>query len=228
MRSNVCPICCSYNATRSSSSEAARPSHQRSRALSTSTRPRARVPVLLSRFPLVDLVLLIDPDAKALSRSQALAPSAELARSINQLEGRALDAIVIATPGYLHASHALAALRYGSVFLEKPMATCVADAKKLVDARNAHNRVGMVGYLLHHDAVRTMLTTIREGRIGTPTAFHSARLCVRGSRDVDGSLLWSLARHDVSILRAIDPSPVCRMTVDTRLRRLTFRKDSMW
>jgi len=169
----------------------------------------------LHGHPGVDLVLLIDPDPNALARSHDLAPDASTASSIDSIQDREVEACVIASPGPMHASHALAALRVGDVFLEKPMTTSVTDARMLVSACKAYGRVGMVGHLLHHHgAVQAMLAAVREGRIGAPLVFRSARLCVRGSRDVDGSMLWCLAPHDISVLRMLDTSSVQRMKVD--------------
>ncbi len=170
----------------------------------------------LQAHPDVSLALLIDPDPLALGRARALAPQADTAWSVDALRSSPVDAVVIASPGPLHAEHALAALHAGAdVFLEKPMTTSAADARKIVAACRASKRIGMVGHLLHHHgAIRTLLAAVREGRIGLLRSFRSARLCVRGSRDVDGSLLWSLAPHDISVLRALDPSPIRQMRVD--------------
>jgi len=172
----------------------------------------------LQAHPHVSVELLIDSDPSALDRARALAPQANVARSIDALGSTPMDAVVIATPGPLHAQHALTALQAGSdVLLEKPMTTSAADARKLVATCRASERIGMVGHLLHHHgAIRALLAAVREGRIGVPRSFRSARLCVRGSKDVDGSLLWSLAPHDISVLRALDPSHVRQMHVDLR------------
>jgi predicted dehydrogenase len=172
----------------------------------------------LQAHPHVALELLIDPDPSALDRAHALAPQANMARSIDALRSTPVNAVVIASPGPLHTQHALAALHAGAdVFLEKPMTTSAADARKLVATCRASERIGMVGHLLHHHgAIRTLIDAVREGRIGVPRSFRSARLCVRGSRDVDGSLLWSLAPHDISVLRALDSSSIRQMHVDFR------------
>lgn len=172
----------------------------------------------LAAHPRVALDLVIDPDAVARQRARALAPGVTTAASVGALAEHRPDAVVIASPGPLHAEHAMAALSLGAhVFLEKPMTTSVADARALVAERRAAQRVGMVGHLLHHHAaVRAMLRAVCEGRIGTPRAFRSARLCKHGSRDADGSLLWSLAPHDMSVLRALEAGPVRHMAVQLR------------
>lgn len=172
----------------------------------------------LQAHPQVSLELVIDPDPSARERARRLAPDATTDTAIEALEGSQVDAVVIATPGPFHARHAMRALESGAdVFLEKPMTTSLSDARRLLSQCRARGRIGMVGHLLHHHpAVQQMLSLVREGRIGVPLAFRSARLCQKGSRDVDGSLLWSLAPHDISVLQALDSRPVRQMRVNLR------------
>jgi myo-inositol 2-dehydrogenase / D-chiro-inositol 1-dehydrogenase len=57
-----------------------------------------------------------------------------------------LDAVDIVSPNYLHAKHARAALARGlHVFLEKPIATELRNAKELMDRAAASNSVVQVG-----------------------------------------------------------------------------------
>ncbi len=50
-----------------------------------------------------------------------------------------------------HADYAVAALEQGAhVFIEKPLATTVADARRVVDAARANNRKLVIGYILRH------------------------------------------------------------------------------
>ncbi len=57
------------------------------------------------------------------------------------------DAIYITTTNARHASLALEALAHGKhVFCEKPMATSASDAKAVLDAANASNKVFQVGH----------------------------------------------------------------------------------
>ncbi|MBN1641712.1 MAG: Gfo/Idh/MocA family oxidoreductase [Anaerolineae bacterium] len=57
-----------------------------------------------------------------------------------------LDAVSIAVPNYLHASIAIEALERGlHVLCEKPMATTLADAKRMVETAEAQNKRLMIG-----------------------------------------------------------------------------------
>ena len=53
-----------------------------------------------------------------------------------------LDAVVIASPTHFHRPHALAAFRHGlHVYLEKPMALTLADARAIVREAKNHKRI---------------------------------------------------------------------------------------
>ncbi len=174
----------------------------------------------LSAHPKVDLAVVVDPDPKAWEVAKRYAPGVRTSSTMQEVNKEQFDGVVIASPGPLHAEHIRAALDMGAhIFVEKPMTTAATDARALLAQCQACGRIGMVGHLLHHHgAVRSMLALIQKGRIGRLQAFQSSRFCRRSSRDADGSLLWSLAPHDMSVLRALDSSPVRWMKVE--LRRL--------
>lgn len=66
-------------------------------------------------------------------------------RSLLDMPG--LDAVAIATPDHLHVEPVMAALEAGKhVLVEKPLATTVADATKLVEAAEANHRTLQVNY----------------------------------------------------------------------------------
>jgi predicted dehydrogenase len=74
-----------------------------------------------------------------------------------------------------------------------------------------------------------MMQACEGGQLGAPLSFRSERLSPVGSRDPDGSLLWSLAPHDISLLCALGGggSPVLslegRQTVSGQLSAATLR-----
>ena len=54
-----------------------------------------------------------------------------------------------------------------------------------------------------------MIDLARERRLGELRHFASSRL--RSGGDYTSSIVWSLGPHDISILRALDPSPITAM-----------------
>jgi predicted dehydrogenase len=89
-------------------------------------------------------------------------------------EGLALqpDLAVIATYSDSHADYACAAMEQGAhVFVEKPLATTVADARRVVDCAVANGRKLVVGYILRHHP--SWIRLIAEARaLGGPYVFR--------------------------------------------------------
>lgn len=82
------------------------------------------------------------------------------------------DVVSINTYSDSHAEYAIAALDAGKhVFLEKPMATTVADAQAVVGAAQRNNRKLVVGYILRHHP--SWVKLIDEARtLGGPFVFR--------------------------------------------------------
>lgn len=86
----------------------------------------------------------------------------DLVRSVD------IDAVIITLPHSLHANCAEAALREGKhVFLEKPLATTLADAQRIVACAREEERILMVN-MTHrfYPPVRRARELLREGVIG--------------------------------------------------------------
>lgn len=82
------------------------------------------------------------------------------------------DLVVIATYSDSHADLAIQAMEAGAhVFVEKPLATTVADAQRVVDAAQRLGRKLVVGYILRHHP--SWIRLIEEARaLGGPYVFR--------------------------------------------------------
>jgi predicted dehydrogenase len=82
------------------------------------------------------------------------------------------DAVSINTYSDSHAAFAIAALEQGAhVFIEKPLATNVKDAERVVAAARANNRKLVVGYILrHHPSWIEFIAQARK--LGGPYVFR--------------------------------------------------------
>lgn len=82
------------------------------------------------------------------------------------------DLASIATYSDSHADYAVKAFEAGChVFVEKPLATTVADARRVVDAAKANGRKLVIGYILRHHP--SWMRLIAEGRkLGGPYVFR--------------------------------------------------------
>jgi predicted dehydrogenase len=82
------------------------------------------------------------------------------------------DVASINTYSDSHADFAVMALEAGShVFVEKPLATTVADARRVVDAARANGRKLVIGYILRHHPSWVRLIAEARG-LGGPYVFR--------------------------------------------------------
>lgn len=82
------------------------------------------------------------------------------------------DVVSINTYSDTHADYAVMAMEQGAhVFIEKPLATTVADAERVVAAAKANGRKLVVGYILRHHP--SWIGFIAEARkLGGPYVFR--------------------------------------------------------
>lgn len=139
------------------------------------------------------------PDSRAALAADY--PQTEVLDDFNRLLARKdVDAIILATPAGQHYEQAKAALLAGKhVFVEKPMARNVPEARELLELSRKSKLTLMVGHtFLFNDAVRWVKDYIDRGELGEVYYAYFQRLNLgRVRQDVDA--LWNLAPHDVSI-----------------------------
>jgi predicted dehydrogenase len=122
-----------------------------------------------------------------------------------------IDAVVVATPARTHFDLAKRALLAGKhVFVEKPLATSVAEVDELGRCAAGNNLVVMVGHtFIYNSAVRYVKKLIDGGELGEIRYIYSQRLNLGRIRsDIDA--LWNFAPHDISIIQYWlgEPKPV--------------------
>lgn len=91
---------------------------------------------------------------------------------LSGLEDTRPDLVIIATYSDSHADYACMAMAAGAhVFVEKPLATTVADARRVVDAAQKYGRKLIVGYILrHHPSWQRLIDEARN--LGGPYVFR--------------------------------------------------------
>jgi myo-inositol 2-dehydrogenase/D-chiro-inositol 1-dehydrogenase len=115
---------------------------------------------------LVGVAVASEASAERVRRGWGVRATTELAELLRW----PLEAVVIASPNYLHADHGEAALRAGKhVLIEKPMAITLEGCDRLLAAATRADRVLAVGLEMR---VFTLFAAVRrlidEGRIGRP------------------------------------------------------------
>jgi len=131
-------------------------------------------------------------------------PGVIIANTLDQvLASDQVKAVLIATPPESHgmiARQVLEARKH--VFVEKPMATSLADALALERIARKSNCLVMAGHLLrYHAGVAALRHLIVQGKLGHIEWVVSRRIGWRAA-DRCGPW-WSLAPHDLSVLRGI-------------------------
>jgi predicted dehydrogenase len=130
----------------------------RSHALAYATNPGFEIAALVNRS---------DVDLPGPLAGQPIRRSFEQA-----LRDEKPDVASICTYSDSHADYAVMALEAGChVFVEKPLATTVADARRVVDAAKANGRKLVIGYILRHHP--SWMRLIAEARaLGGPYVFR--------------------------------------------------------
>ena len=126
------------------------------------------------------------------------------------LDDDEVTAVVIASPAVLHYEIARDALVAGKhVFVEKPIALKVEQARELVTIADENSLKLMVGHLLlYHPCVTEMKKQIESGEIGDLFYLYCQRLNLGKVRQDENALL-SFAPHDISIaLYLMDAPPL--------------------
>ncbi len=115
---------------------------------------------------LATVVAVCDVSDDALRRARELGVENLYGDYDEMLERESLDAVIIATPPYLHREQAIKALRKGLyVLLEKPMGVTLEDALEI--ARYAGNRLMIAFSLRYHNLYRKVKSYL-DDMLGKP------------------------------------------------------------
>lgn len=149
------------------------------------------------------LTVVVDHEAERLSEFVA-GLGARVTDDLDQAFGSEIDAVAIAAPAVEHFRLAQRALECGkAVFVEKPLALQLADARALADLATARNLPLMVGHLLqYHPAFIRLKQMVADGAIGEVRHITSNRLNP-GAIRTEENALWSMGPHDFSMVLGI-------------------------
>jgi predicted dehydrogenase len=157
------------------------------------------------------VVALADADPGRLDGMQALFPGArghaDWRAALDQPE---VDAAVVALPTAMHAEAALAAIERGRhLYLEKPLATSVADGRRVVEAWRRSAVTAMMGFNYRRNPlVERARDVIRTGALGSLVAVRTVFSTTardtppwKTARGTGGGVLLDLGVHHVDLLR---------------------------
>jgi len=156
-------------------------------------------------------------EARLSAASEAFSPDRALTDYHEALDNPAVDAVIIATPNYLHASMAVDAAHAGKhIFTEKPMALCVADCDAMIAAARQAGVKLMVGQVLRYIGnFAKAKQIIDSGELGKPFAIEVDRINNspgrgdwRTSKAKTGGMLPEVNVHELDFMAYVLGEPV--------------------
>jgi UDP-N-acetylglucosamine 3-dehydrogenase len=157
------------------------------------------------------IVAVTDVDAGACrdAAQEFAAAGCETAEAV--VADKAVEAVLIASPGIYHRPLAELASAHGKhLFVEKPLATNVEDCDAIIEAARRANVTLMVGQVLrYYPCWGHILQMVREGAIGEPIAISVTRIGDnwegwkqpwRNSRAMSGGMLMEINAHEIDFI----------------------------
>lgn len=146
------------------------------------TGARARgshLPLLRDHFPEVEIVALCDITPENLEEGLKICDNKPAGYNDYDRMLAAhpeLDAVVVVVPNFLHAEFSIAALKTGKhVLTEKPVATTLPDAARMIETARENRRILEVAFEWRYSPVfERMADLINQGRIGKLEIVYAA------------------------------------------------------
>ncbi len=146
--------------------------------------------------PQAKVVALCDSNPAVLENASRQSGIAKTYLDYQQLlEDPAVDAVVVATPNFLHAPIVLAAVAAGKhVLCEKPLAMNLAEGMQMLEAARAANVRHMTAFTYRFvPAMHYMAHQVKAGAIGQPYHFRAQRFQDWGDRNLGWRQIKALA-----------------------------------
>jgi len=154
-------------------------------------------------LPGVELVGVLDQDS-ARATEVAKEFQTRCFRNIEELRG-AVEAASVAVPTVLHAEIGCQLLEMGiDTLIEKPMASTLPEADRLLETADRHGRILQVGHVERFNPAVLAVEPI----VNRPLFFEVHRLGVFTPRSLDVDVIYDLMIHDLDILLALVKQPV--------------------
>lgn len=150
--------------------------------------------------PRFHLVAVLDP-----ARAPPFVPVLAPLTAIEELDGIAFDAAIVATPTPTHAALSSRLLARGAhVLVEKPLASTSAQARALLSGVEHTDRLAVGHVERFNPAVRALAKLLEEGVIGRLIHFVSTRIGgYPAAASPESNVALDLAVHDLDVLRML-------------------------
>jgi predicted dehydrogenase len=150
---------------------------------------------ILSKSPNAQLAGVADsnPDRASAAAAEYACP---IFTSTTEMSGK-IDAAVVAVPTSAHADVGCTLLENGiDVLVEKPIASDLASARRLVETAARHERILQVGHLERFNPAVVAL----KDMVRLPLFFEIHRLSLFSPRSLDVDVVLDLMIHDLDIV----------------------------
>ncbi len=188
----------------------------------------------LSRIPEAVVTAVAESDAARRAQAQNDLPAAHCCADYHDLLALPeLEAVLISLPPALHAAAALAAMNRGKhVYLEKPLAVDLTEARAVVTKWRASGVTGMTGFNYRfHPLYRALRQQIKSGAAGRPVAMRTLFHAPAGpmpawkqQRQSGGGVLLDLASHHIDLIQMLVDEPITAVTA--QIQSLETEDDS--
>jgi predicted dehydrogenase len=166
---------------------------------------------VLTHLPNVELVALAEVDPERLEQAHHLVPKAAVFDHYDKLSKmKEVEAVIICLPNDLHAEAAIASFQQGKhVYLEKPLATSLDEARRVLEVWQSTPLIGMIGFNYRFNPLYRMIQQhLRAGSLGKLVGVRSIFSTTgRNSPDwlqtrlTGGGALLDLASHHADLIR---------------------------
>jgi len=156
---------------------------------------------------------ICDPD---LERAAAVAAplKAKATSDVDEAIASA-DAVILAAPSHLHGDIGEKVLKSGrDLLVEKPIATSVRDAERLIEAAAANDRILMVGHVERFNPAVSELI----GMVDNPISIEITRVGPFSPRNL-ADVFLDLMIHDIDLARALMGSEIATHQASAKIVR---------
>jgi myo-inositol 2-dehydrogenase / D-chiro-inositol 1-dehydrogenase len=183
----------------------------------------------LQHIPGVTLSAVAEKDPVRLAQAQEEYPAAQCYLSYEELLASGnVEGVIVALPNALHVQAALSALQNDKhVYLEKPMATQLAEAASVLSEWRTRQVIGMVGFNyrfhpLYQELARRMAASEIGELIVLRTIFHTSSDQIpawKARRESGGGVLLDLASHHIDLVQMLTGESIISVSAKVRSKK---------
>jgi myo-inositol 2-dehydrogenase/D-chiro-inositol 1-dehydrogenase len=186
---------------------------------------------ITQRISGAEVVAVVDPDTARATAAAATAPGAVTFASFEEaLAGAEIDAVIIATPGFLHEPVILPALEHGLAILsEKPLSDTVESSLRIIEAEQKLDRPHIqVGFMRRFDkGYNELRDLVKSGDNGALLALHCAhRNPSTPPNYSESALITDSVIHEIDTVPFIVGEPIVSVEVK-KPRRNSLAPDGL-